>query len=196
MNCFRASLLLAISTILLLGCDKVHAPARPSGVPASAVWAGGVDGGAFIDCSPSWNGEPNPCTVYNDSVGDIDISGRFVIEGQKKGASANQLKYNGAPAGARIDLKNQLTLVLLPQERPGGVPQTAMLGENGVYADCHASASNVLQCSLYLASTGVNFFTGSYRCDSLPDAPCTGPIKYADRGEIVLQNAGDLKLVK
>jgi hypothetical protein len=196
MNSFGTSLLLAAFSVLLLGCNKTNAPTRPNGVPASAVWAGGVDGGAFIDCSPSRNGEPNPCTVYNDSVGDVDISGRFVVKGQRRGVTAEQLKYAGAPSGTRIDLQNQVTLVLLPQERPESVPKTALLGENGVYADCHSSDNNLQKCSLYLAANGANSFSGSYRCKSLPDAPCTGTIKYADRAEIVLQNAGDMKIVK
>ena len=194
MNSLKTLILFA-ALVVLLGCNKTRAPRKPSGVPASAVWAGGTDGGVFIDCAPSRNGEPNPCTVYNDGNGDVYMSGKFVVEGQKKGVPTDKLKFDSAD-GTRIYLEHDVALNPLPQDRPASVPKAALAGENGVYADCHPSDNNLSKCSLYLAATGENMFTGSYRCDSLPDAPCTGPIKYADRDEIVLQNAGDLKLVK
>ncbi len=191
---------LAVWLMLLPGCNSVHAPARPAGVPRSAVWAGGVDGGAFVDCSPSQNGEPNSCSVYRDGTGGVYSSGRFVVEGTRRGITADKLQYAGAPDGTRIFLKDHLTLVPLPPERPTSVPKTALVGENGVYADCHrkdnGQDNGLYTCSLYLAANGEALFSGSYRCASLPDAPCTGDLKYADRDEIALQNAGHLKLVR
>ncbi|MCE5309247.1 MAG: hypothetical protein LLG20_16525 [Acidobacteriales bacterium] len=182
--------------MLLTGCNNAHAPARPEGVPHSAVWAGGVDGGAFVDCSPSHDGGPNPCTVYHDGTGGVLSSGRFVVEGTKWGATADKLQYYGAPDGMSIFLKNHLTLTPLSPERPTSVPETALLGENGVYADCHPKENGLYTCSLYLAASGEKLFSGSYRCASLPHPPCTGDVKYADRDEIALKNAGRLKAVK
>jgi hypothetical protein len=187
---------LAVWLMLLPGCNRIHAPARPEGVPRSAVWAGGVDGGAFVDCAPSHNGEPNPCTVYDDGTGGVYRSGTFVEEETGRGLTADKLQYAGSPDGTRIFLKEHLMLVPLPPERPSSVPKSALVGENGVYADCHPKDNGLYSCSLYLAATGETLFNGSYRCASLPDAPCTGDLKYADLDEIALQNAGLLKLVK
>ncbi len=179
---------------LLFGCKQ--APKRPEGVPASAVWSGGADGGAFFDCAPSRSGEPNPCTVYNDGTGDIYMSGRFVIQGQKRGATADELEYGGAD-GNRIYLKRSLTLAPLPPQRPASVPKTAMLAENGVYADCNVNGSNVYQCSLFLAANGEKFFNGRYRCDESLSVPCADLApKIADRSDINLRNAGALKLIR
>src|SRR5215470_4410681 len=105
----RALLVLAIAISALLSACNRHSPARPAGVPSSAVWAGGADGGAFFDCVPSWNGEPNFCTVYNDSNGAIYMSGRFVLQGQTRGAKADELKYDSAD-GNRIYLERNLML--------------------------------------------------------------------------------------
>lgn len=193
----KSLLLVAIVTsTLLLGCKQV--PKRPEKVPASAVWAGGVDGGAFIYCIPSHSGEPNPCTVYNDGTGNVYRSGKFVVQGQTRGAKTDELKYDGAPDGTRIFLKHNVTLVPLPPERPASVPKAALLAENGVYADCHASSSNLYQCSLYLAANGDKLFSGSYRCEeSGPSSPCTQLVPGdADRDEIGLENGSALKLVK
>ena len=94
---------------VLLGC-KPHAPARPAGVPVSAVWVGGADGGAFIDCARSLHGEPNRCNVYNDGTGAVEMDGLFVVRGQARGARADELQYDSAD-GTRIYLKNNLVLV-------------------------------------------------------------------------------------
>jgi hypothetical protein len=178
---------------LLAGAQ--HAPARPSGVPASAVWVGGADGGAFFDCVPSYSGEPNPCTVYNDGNGDVYMSGKFVLEGQGRGATANELKFEDAD-GHRIHLEHDLTLRPLPPKRSGSVPKTALLADNGVYVDCKTSGTERYRCVLYLASTGRRFFTGTYKCDKSLEVPCSKVIpRNANRSEISLQNAGSLRLI-
>ncbi len=182
---------------LLIGVllSSQHAPVRPSVVPASAVWAGGADGGVFIDCSPSRRGEPNPCTVYNDGNGDVYMSGKYVLKGQERGATAEELKFEAAD-GSRIYLEHGLTLSPLPPSRPTSIPKAALLAENGVYVDCKKAGPGLYRCSLYLAATGIQFFRGTYRCDKSLGVPCTKPVpRYADRSEISLENAGLLKLV-
>jgi hypothetical protein len=187
-----------VTSSLLLGCERaqVSPPARPDGVPASAIWAGGIDGGVFIDCAPGHNGEPTPCTVYNDYTGDIYMSGRFVLQGQTRGARADELKYEGAD-GTRIYLENDLVFDPVPPKKPASVPKTALLAENGVYVDCQPSRSGVYKCALFLAADGQNFLDGDYRCDESLSVPCTEHIpKIADRSEINLQNGAVLKIVK
>src|SRR5262245_46890239 len=72
----------AASTVLLLivtGCGS-SAPVRPGSVPETGVWAGGPDGGAWIDCRPVTK-EPYleyDCTTYLE-MGAVWRSGQFII---------------------------------------------------------------------------------------------------------------------
>lgn len=55
-------------------------PPRPVGVPADAVWAGGLEGGAFIRCVAAGR-EPTTafdCVVFHERAGDVIVRGRFV----------------------------------------------------------------------------------------------------------------------
>jgi hypothetical protein len=66
----------------LVGCgSKPSAPSRPRVVPKSAVWAGGIDGGSWIDCHPSSTpGGSFPCEIYSDQLGEREASGAFVFD--------------------------------------------------------------------------------------------------------------------
>lgn len=106
------------------------------------------------------------------------------------------MRYSDAD-GERIFLQNSLVLNPVPAQRPGSVPETAKLAENGVYADCHLTSSKLYHCSMFLAARGEKYFSGSYRCDESLAAPCNDVApKIADRSEINLQNAGALVLEK
>ena len=48
----RQLMLIAIVTGLVAACSPGADPERPPGVPASASWAGNVEGGTWIDCEP------------------------------------------------------------------------------------------------------------------------------------------------
>ena len=64
----------------LVGCSGSPDPARPNSLPSTAVWAGGADGGAWIDCHPIAK-EPHAeyeCTTYQES-GVIWSSGHFIV---------------------------------------------------------------------------------------------------------------------
>lgn len=50
---------------------RVVVPERPSSVPHTAVWAGGADGGAWIECSVDREKNANWCTVWNDQTGEV-----------------------------------------------------------------------------------------------------------------------------
>lgn len=84
---------LLIAVAGLIGCSsEVKPPQRPSKVPPTAVWAGGVDGGAFVDCAVRPDGL-NGCIVYYDSTGEIWMSGVFELKGAGKGATQSELRY-------------------------------------------------------------------------------------------------------
>lgn len=65
------ALILALAASACVRSTKPAAPPRPASVPASASWAGGVDGGAFVLCAPQ---APSPghftCTTWNDRTGE------------------------------------------------------------------------------------------------------------------------------
>jgi hypothetical protein len=117
MKFFRVLLRVVAASVLLAGCN--HAPKRPANVPVSSIWAGGRDGGVFIDCAASRNGGPNTCTVYQET-GDIYMQGNFILQGQSRGAGAAELKFNAAD-GSRIYLENHLVLVPQPKNKSADV---------------------------------------------------------------------------
>ena len=191
--CTKSFLMLVC--VFLVSCKSDGPKIRPSSVPLSAVWAGGPDGGGYIDCVPSQKGEANPCTVYNDGTGDTWMSGAFMLDSQR-GASAAQLKYSGSD-GEKIFLENNLVLSPVGTMTPGSIPKTSLLAENGVYVDCHSGAPDLYQCSLFLAADGRKIAEGSYRCD--PElVPCSGHIqpKVANRDVIYLRGGGALEALK
>ena len=74
-------------------------------MPAAAVWAGGLDGGAWILCTPA--ARHFDCTLFHDS-GDVWTKGRFRAE--PANAAAKGLEYN-AYDGVTVHLKNGGQLV-------------------------------------------------------------------------------------
>ncbi|MGD0860532.1 MAG: hypothetical protein ABR912_14620 [Terracidiphilus sp.] len=104
-----ALLVLFLGAALILGCKSKEVP-RPLGLPPSAIWAGGEDGGSFIDCTPSRSGEPNDCTVY-DERGDVYMKrGKYIVQGSNRGARSDELRYKYAD-GIHIGLEKGITLM-------------------------------------------------------------------------------------
>jgi hypothetical protein len=72
---------LAFAVVLclpLLACQQgseLEPPPRPRGVPAEALWAGGVDGGDFIQLSPAKAAGIYSAKIYNDHSGELDFRG-------------------------------------------------------------------------------------------------------------------------
>jgi len=94
----------------LLGCEaKVVAPQRPATVPASAIWAGGADGGAWINCAPI-SGERYSCVVFDDQRGAVWAQGEYLLRGQVSATSQPHLQYVSFN-GTHIDVVGGQTLV-------------------------------------------------------------------------------------
>lgn len=55
-------------------------PPRPGGVPAKAIWAGGLDGGDFILLSAATPDGTYPAKIYNDHSGDLEFSGKLRLK--------------------------------------------------------------------------------------------------------------------
>lgn len=96
-------------------------PPRPEGIPAAAVWAGGVDGGSFITCSYDATAGLNICAVYNDFTGRLEVEGEFDISGPTRAPDVGQFAYSGSD-GKKIYLKDGSVLTphgsALPSTRP------------------------------------------------------------------------------
>lgn len=192
----RVLVILLSVSMFAIRCEGKRQQERPTGVPSSAIWVGGSDGGVFIDCTVSRRGEPNHCTIYNDGTGDIDFSGKFVIRGINRGANATLLKFQGSD-GRNIYLDHKVVLIPTKSGRPLSVPKNGVLSENGVYVACTKTSSKLYGCSLYAAADGHQISKGRYRCDETLSVPCRDVRpKYANPSEIVLQNGGSLKLAR
>lgn len=112
----RLALLLVLLSFLLEGCGKVSPPERPAGVPAKAVWAGGVDGGAFIVCEVDLARDVNHCKTWNDHTGDVWESGEYRLGNTNRAARASELVYMWADGLGRIGLDNDLILKKLSDD--------------------------------------------------------------------------------
>jgi hypothetical protein len=191
-----------VSVLLMIfagtfGCSRIeNAPLRPAGVPKSAVWVGGSDGGVFIVCdSPESDVTANACTVFNDGTGDVLMSGRFVFKTKNSGVAVRDLRYS-AYDGSKILLQNGSSLVPIAASRPGGVPDAASLAENGVWVDCRVATDSTYRCSLFLASDGRRFAEGSYRIDNQGGpTPSTLSPKMATSEAIYLNGGAILRAI-
>jgi hypothetical protein len=102
----RHGILLVLTlTYLQLGCYRPYPPTKPEGVPAEAVWAGGVDGGGWVLClTPS--PEYNECTIF-DEEGRTPGPRRYTLGG--RAAQQSDLKYTYV-TGKAIGLQGNLEL--------------------------------------------------------------------------------------
>ena len=186
---------LALLLLTLLGglsCKRTPSvPQRPVNVPQSAIWAGGRDGGAFIDCTPSTHTN-YLCSVFNDVTGDVWMSGKFVVEGRASSGLVQPSEYSGFD-GQRILLYSG-SMVPTDASRPPGVPDRAVLAENGIWVHCDHRANADYDCSLFLASTGRKIAGGAYKLQGAEETTVAGmKPKIANRSEIFLVGGAVLR---
>ena len=91
-----------------LGCDRKgsRVPERPAAVPASAEWAGGVDGGHWFLCTPTdVRRMALACWIFNDQTGDTLAEGTFVVRRARRAdpAGRQELPFTALPPTARPD---------------------------------------------------------------------------------------------
>ena len=68
------------AAVLLWACHGSQPPDRPAAVPVSAEWAGGPEGGAWINCSMATK-EPTvsyDCSLFNED-GTVWAQGIFIL---------------------------------------------------------------------------------------------------------------------
>jgi hypothetical protein len=91
---YRAIAIGAICFFAVACGEEVTAPKRPAIVPATAVWAGGSDGGAWLDCTAI---EPTSkryrCTTYEENAGEVWAQGEYVIRSAHWDQAAKRASY-------------------------------------------------------------------------------------------------------
>ena len=70
-----------LAVLLLVACSSAPgSPARPAGVPASAMWIGGVDGGVFAELEPTGTPGIYRARVFADGTGTVLYSGSLRLD--------------------------------------------------------------------------------------------------------------------
>jgi hypothetical protein len=92
-------------------------PPRPNGVPAEAVWDGGMKGGSFILCDVRITENVDHCTIYHASSGLIWSQGDFRLTPDDRAAQLNELSFAGYD-GMVIHLTDGRVLTEVPSNRP------------------------------------------------------------------------------
>lgn len=107
--------LLALGT----GCDsRPRVPPRLPGVSGDAVWAGGVDGGAWIDCWLDRRSDAHWCTVWSDQTGRVVARTLYVEKISGAPVSDAELEYQFFD-GLEIGLRDGRRLEPLTFHRSG-----------------------------------------------------------------------------
>jgi hypothetical protein len=186
-----SGLMLLLALALSACTSKPAAPTKPSLVPNTAVWAGGVDGGSFFQCDVDTQRNVNRCLVYNDYTGDVAGGGFFQLSGLNRAARKDELKYRFFD-GDRIYLAAG---VLIPVEpvRPSGIPKGSMF-VNGLFIQCDQVSSGTTTCAIYRPD-GSGYFKGVF----VPDATLGGKVedgyKFFDLSDRTIRLAGGGALV-
>jgi hypothetical protein len=98
-------LLIAVCA-LLLSESAFAGPPRPALVPKEAVWAGGADGGAWIDCArmskEPW-GPVFQCTIFDDAGGLVWARGLYVVGKKINGKFQREKRVDGPPRYSYVD---------------------------------------------------------------------------------------------
>jgi hypothetical protein len=110
------AVVLFIAILSLLGCYRPYPPPRSGGVPASAVWVGGLDGGGWVICS-SDDADHNACTIY-DEEGRSQGPFTYKLRVLNRAARSNELRYIYL-TGDEIGLAGGLTLTKISTEAKG-----------------------------------------------------------------------------
>ena len=73
-------ILFILSIVFLLTNCKTGAPSKVKGIPETAFWAGGVDGGQWylLDSVNKANQTIN-CKIYNDHSGELIVDKKFKL---------------------------------------------------------------------------------------------------------------------
>ncbi len=102
---------LFVVALVLSGCRPIVSK-RHAGIPESAVWAGGYDGGAWFNCDVDQDRKVNRCRVYGEQSGELLIQADFRLKRLGRAATRSELRYDSFDYLNRrtIGLENGLIL--------------------------------------------------------------------------------------
>jgi hypothetical protein len=168
---------LMLLALALTACtSKPVAPNRPLPVPNAAVWAGGVDGGSFIECDIDTERNVNRCLVYDDHTGDVAGGGFFRLSDLNRAARRDELQYRFFD-GDRIYVESG-TLVPVKPITPTSIPKGSVFA-NGLFIHCGTMISRTTQCRVYRPD-GSEYFEGSFVADAALDGKIQDGYKFFD----------------
>lgn len=89
----------------LIRAHSSEAPRRPTNVPQNAQWAGGADGGVWVQCNPIDKGVL-VCRVYADVTGVMmEDEGEFSINDN----AIRPIYYSAGLIGAEVHFERNIT---------------------------------------------------------------------------------------
>jgi len=93
--CDRRALGVALTVVMfLVGCEmKPEVPPRLPGISPTAVWAGWVDGGTWVECWFDKEANANWCTAWNDQTGEVAARTHYVLRSNGAAVLDHDLKY-------------------------------------------------------------------------------------------------------
>jgi hypothetical protein len=116
-RCFISKAIPCCFLPFLIGCEiPVVAPPRAPGIPATAVWAGGIDGGAWLECAVDTEHDANWCLVWNEQAGTLMARTYFVLGNNGQYVPKDELDYAWF-SGSFIELTDGRRLVPLAMYR-------------------------------------------------------------------------------
>ena len=92
-----------IGALALSACQCDYTPERLPSIPETAVWAGGADGGAWIECFLDMEKSANWCTVWDDRNGHVRARTFYVLRDTGEPVTETELKYLSF-SGVEIEL--------------------------------------------------------------------------------------------
>lgn len=177
-------------TVGAIGCNpRAEAPARQASVPKAAIWAGGVDGGSFIECDVDTAHNVNRCLAYNDHTGDVEGGGFYQLSGERRAARRDELRYAFFD-GDEIHLSRGGVLAPVAPLKPSNIAPSAMFA-NGLFIDC-APSSGDLHCTIHRPDGG-EYFRGIFHAESAADV--SGGYKFFDLSDRSIHLVGGGALV-
>ncbi len=133
---FSGYLPVAIVVILESISDPVP-PIRPPTVPQEAIWAGGFDGGVFIDCEGATGGKScYDCVIYFDHSGEIWMRDIYCLDTGAIALDSLRSVYSGFN-GYEMALKDGRRLVPLTDQGSVGDPEYNIWYDSQVRAGWH-----------------------------------------------------------
>lgn len=90
---------------ILNGCDDTsNAKIKPFNVPDSAIWAGGVDGGAWFACELTQGFDKYYCSVFNDFNGAVTAKGKYLLLKSRTLEDKNKIVFEPIESSKNISI--------------------------------------------------------------------------------------------